>query len=257
MDQAHEAIFEATGTSLDEKQDNKGYEFMWFVDTAAGLAILLNAVHIGAQANCATHSDGPCLSAEGMAAVDASFTVLFAMELLIRRRQVPSWRSFFWTHEDASWHCFDTVVVGLSIASLYLQQNAEDDGQGGFFSMFRLLRVTRLARVVRFFRVFKQLTVMLLSLIDGMKTLVWAACLLLLILFIVACLLIFVNEDLISSLHDTPFAVLFESLPVLLSSHSLGSSSHCQCCYRADLRLASHQASFNRICKLSYIFLIF
>jgi hypothetical protein len=151
-----------------------------------------------------------------MAAVDASFTVLFAMELLIRRRQVPSWRSFFWTHEDASWHCFDTVVVGLSFASIYLQQNAADDGQGGFFSMFRLLRVTRLARVVRFFRVFKQLTVMLLSLIDGMKTLVWAACLLLLILFIVACLLIFVNEDLISSLHDTPFAVLFESLPMVM-----------------------------------------
>jgi hypothetical protein len=52
---------------------------------------------------------------------------------------------------------------------------------------------------------------MLLSLLDGMKTLIWAAALLFLILFMIATLLIFTQEELIMELDDT-FGSLFSSL---------------------------------------------
>merc|ERR1719379_3096451 len=149
-----------------------------------------------------------------MNAIDLVFALGFALELAIRRRLTTSWGSFYCTHEDAHWHVFDTVVVGLALVSFIIQESGiVDDGGGTFFSLFRLLRVTRLARVARFFRVFKQLTVMLLSLLDGMKTVVWAALLLFLLMYMIAVLLIFTNEDLIRSLESTPYAPLFTSLP--------------------------------------------
>jgi hypothetical protein len=217
-DQVFEAVCESTGIALRESIDKKGYEKIWFVDTASGIAILLNAMHIGGQANCAIHAEPCYMSAETMKFVDAIFAVGFAVELLIRRRLVASsWRSFFLTHEDANWHVFDTVVVGFSAFSVLFEESGiAEEGAGGFFSLFRLLRVTRLARVVRFFRVFKQLTVMLLSLLDGMKTVVWAALLLFLLMYMIAVLLIFTNEDLIRSLESTPYAPLFKSLPMIM-----------------------------------------
>jgi hypothetical protein len=57
---------------------------------------------------------------------------------------------------------------------------------------------------------------MLLSLLDGMKTVVWAALLLFLLMYMIAVLLIFTNEDLIRSLESTPHAPLFKSLPMIM-----------------------------------------
>jgi hypothetical protein len=217
-DQVFQSILEATGVDVNEKHEKKKCEIISFVDTASGIAILLNALHIGGQANCAMKEKNSCyMSTEMMNLVDLLFALGFALELVIRRRLIASWSSFFCTHEDANWHVFDTVVVGLSIFSYFLQESGVgEEGGGGFFSLFRLLRVTRLARVARFFRVFKQLTVMLMSLFDGMKTLVWAAMLLILILYMIAILLVFTNEELIHSLDGTPFARLVDSLPMVM-----------------------------------------
>ena len=57
---------------------------------------------------------------------------------------------------------------------------------------------------------------MLMSLFDGMKTLVWAAMLLILILYMLAILVVFTNEELIHSLRDTPHSKLVESLPMVM-----------------------------------------
>jgi hypothetical protein len=158
------------------------------------------------------------MSPEMMNIIDLGFALGFAGELGIRRSLTKSWGSFYCTHEDASWHLFDTVVVGSSLFSFILSQSVSDDEEGGgaVFSLFRLLRILRLARVARFFRVFKQLTIMLMSLFDGMKTLVWAAMLLILILYMLAILVVFTNEELIHSLRDTPHSKLVESLPMVM-----------------------------------------
>ena len=158
------------------------------------------------------------MSVEMMNTIDLVFALGFTFELIIRRGFAGSWSTFFCTHEDASWHIFDSVVVGLSLVSFVIAAIGADDGGSGLFSLFRLLRVLRLARVARFFRIFKQLTVMLMSLFDGMKTLVWAAVLLILILYMLAVLVVFTNEEVILSLGDTPFAGLVESLPGLNDS---------------------------------------
>jgi hypothetical protein len=216
-DQVFQSILQTTGVDLNERRHEKTRcEVMWFVDAGSGAAIMLNALHIGGQANCAM-KNACYISPASMNYVDAFFAVGFALELVIRRRFTSSWRSFFWSHPDAHWHIFDTIVVSLSLFSFLLQESgAGDDGGGTLFSLFRLLRVTRLARVARFFRVFKQLTVMLLSLLDGMKTLVWAAMLLLLILYMIAILLVFTSEDLILSLEGTQFTELTDSLPMVM-----------------------------------------
>merc|ERR1719247_841662 len=57
---------------------------------------------------------------------------------------------------------------------------------------------------------------MLMSLFDGMKTLLWATFLLILILYMIAILLVFTNEELIHSLQSTPFGTLVESLPMVM-----------------------------------------
>jgi hypothetical protein len=217
-DQMRRSILSTTGVDLDEKKkhENKKCEIIGIVDSCSGIAIMLNAVHIGGQANCAM-SASCYTSVEMMNVIDLVFALGFALELAIRRRLTTSWGSFYCTHEDAHWHVFDTVVVSLALVSFIIQESGlVDDGSGTFFSLFRLLRITRLARVARFFRVFKQLTVMLMSLFDGMKTLLWAAFLLILILYMIAILLIFMSEDLIHSLQSSPFGTLVESLPMVM-----------------------------------------
>jgi hypothetical protein len=215
-DQVMQSILESTGADLNENHETTKCDLLGFVDSCSGVAILLNALHIGGQANCAMTSNPCYMSVEMMNTIDLVFALGFTFELIIRRGFAGSWSTFFWTHEDASWHIFDSVVVGLSLVSFVIAAIGADDGGSGLFSLFRLLRVLRLARVARFFRIFKQLTVMLMSLFDGMKTLVWAAMLLSLILYMIAILVVFTNEELIYSLRDTSFAGLVESLPMVM-----------------------------------------
>jgi hypothetical protein len=108
-DQVLKTILETTGADLHEGHEKTKCSLIGFVDSASGFAIMLNAAHIGGQANCVIGKS--CyMSAEMMNTVDLVFALGFLLELIIRRRLTTSWKEFFWTHEDASWHTFDTVV---------------------------------------------------------------------------------------------------------------------------------------------------
>ena len=86
------AILDVTGVDVNADESFE-YSAELNLDMVAGIAIVLNAVHIGAQANCATrfpelYTDWPCMSAETASTVDALFAVVFLVELAIRRKQV-------------------------------------------------------------------------------------------------------------------------------------------------------------------------
>ena len=91
------AILDVTGVDVNADESFE-YAAAINLDMMAGIAIVLNAVHIGAQANCATRFDGPCMSAETASTVDAVFAVIFLIELAIRRKSVvwvPNLSSIF------------------------------------------------------------------------------------------------------------------------------------------------------------------
>ena len=101
-DQMRRSILSTTGVDLDEKKkhESKKCEIIGIVDSCSGFAIMLNAVHIGGQANCAM-SASCYTSVEMMNVIDLVFALGFALELAIRRRLTTSWGSFYCTHEDA------------------------------------------------------------------------------------------------------------------------------------------------------------
>ena len=71
------------------------------------------------------------MSVEMMNTIDLVFALGFTFELIIRRGFAGSWSTFFWTHEDSSWHIFDSVVVGLSLVSFVIAAIGADDGGSG------------------------------------------------------------------------------------------------------------------------------
>ena len=66
---------------------------------------------------------------------------------------------------------------------------------GANLTFLRILRVARLVRLVRLFTIFKPLTVLFLALIDGLKTLLWAAVLLVILLLLFALVIVFLDES--------------------------------------------------------------
>jgi hypothetical protein len=93
--------------------------------------------------------------------------------------------------DDALWNWFDLVLAIFAIVSAL----PEKYRIGANLTFLRILRVARLVRLVRLFTIFKPLTVLFLALIDGLKTLLWAAVLLLILLLLFALVIVFLDES--------------------------------------------------------------
>jgi hypothetical protein len=149
--------------------------------------ICINSVVIGMEVQC--HMAGEVTKGEQLAFDVVQFfcSFVFLIELWLR---LYSYRWNFFTNDQWCWNCFDLVLVSFSTIDMILHMifamlGKSFDGAASLSCarILRILRITRIARTVRFIRA---LRVLLLSIIDTLKTVVFALGLTLLIIYFMA-----------------------------------------------------------------------
>jgi len=172
----------------------------------ATLLILTNAILFGIQADYAVQQPSQ-ETPEFFRAANLTFTVLFAIELLMRIC-IQGRYLFVSANPDIKWNVMDAILVLFGLAEEILNRAFTVlKGAPNLSSarILRLLRLVRVARVLRVLRFFSDLRVMILGVLSSLKALMWALILLFFIIYITAvCILQFVGEYLANNPDDFP-----------------------------------------------------
>lgn len=110
------------------------------------------------------------------------FTLVFIVELLLRLFAERT--QFFYDR----WNVFDFALVLISCLDTFIIGQIENDSvrSFGFLNILRGLRLLRLARIVRLLKFFRTLWMLIIGVLDAMRTLVWAWVLITVIIFVFA-----------------------------------------------------------------------
>jgi len=177
-------------TSIREFVDDPRFEIFM---TAA---IFTNALLIGVQTNVAA-TDPANQDHIYFVVVNFLYTSLFTLEMVLKILSRGP-RSFF-CRKDVSWNLLDAFIVSTSIVEVVLDLAArsrsnsnEDQGIAGTSSQFRILRMLRVTRLIRGIRVLRlvrfirALRTLVHQIVSTVKSLVWALCLLVMIIYLFA-----------------------------------------------------------------------
>lgn len=164
-------------------------------DYLVTLVIITNSCVIGLQTDHMARNVEDDQTPFAFRVLDNLFCTIFCLELLLR----------FWAHGvspllfGASWRwtIFDTLVLLAQVVQIAQEsivanssdpRNLDGDGMLSFMQVLRVLRLLRILRVLRLIRFLEDLRAYLSSIVSSMKSLFWAAVLLLLMLYCVAIL---------------------------------------------------------------------
>jgi len=185
-----------------------------FLDLIVATVILLNAIQMGVSAD--VHWDGMWL-------VEISFTTFFTLEILIKLYLSGPLNCF--CKGEWRWNIFDAILVVCGITeSIVFELFAQDAGNNlrkvSVIRMLRLARITRVVRLLRF-RLCRELMVMLMRVLNGVRTLFWAFVLLIFVIYVLAIALRY-NVTVPTPVETAPgtsltsgdeFEILFSSVP--------------------------------------------
>eukprot|EP00928_Gymnodinium_smaydae_P077652 TRINITY_DN61040_c0_g1_i1.p1 TRINITY_DN61040_c0_g1~~TRINITY_DN61040_c0_g1_i1.p1 ORF type:complete len:720 (-),score=93.52 TRINITY_DN61040_c0_g1_i1:285-2444(-) len=152
------------------------------LEVVPAIVIVLNAVVLGLSQDYATeHIIWNIL--------EICFVVFYTVELFVKLH-VFGCKRFF--HNDITWdywNCFDLVCLVASLVDLSVTiaiELSEQSQDANAFMLLKIFRVGRLARLVRTINnpVFAELKIMLLGVLAGLRTLLWAFVLLVLMVYI-------------------------------------------------------------------------
>ncbi|CAE8656285.1 unnamed protein product [Polarella glacialis] len=176
-------------------------------DYCISLVLVLNAVSIGVQAERqATLGSTP----EGNAyfqAIEGSFGVIFAIELGLRV-YVNGFKHFFFGKAMCE-HLFDFVLVFLQLVDIIVTLSISSEAGFNSLGFLRILRLFRLARMVRLVRLVPELRSMVYLISASLSAFVWAAVLMLLIMYCLAVYFTIVASEADVSDSEEHFAQLY------------------------------------------------
>ncbi|CAK0875049.1 unnamed protein product [Prorocentrum cordatum] len=192
-------------------------------DTVIGLIIVLNSLMLGVEIQC--DLDGNAACTQRAHDLEHIFLSIFTVELVIRVL-ADGWNNF-----RSRWFLFDLSLVMMGVFSTWvvhpIVENTSDDAPGRLLLdivskvlVMRILRLTRLVRALRIFEQFQEMWKLANGLLRSFRTVMSACIMILLTVFVFACLgveLIF--QD--SSLMGDPVTAEviqdhFRSLPVAM-----------------------------------------
>eukprot|EP00746_Dinoflagellata_sp_MGD_P040997 gnl/MRDRNA2_/MRDRNA2_19900_c0_seq1.p1 gnl/MRDRNA2_/MRDRNA2_19900_c0~~gnl/MRDRNA2_/MRDRNA2_19900_c0_seq1.p1 ORF type:complete len:706 (-),score=132.24 gnl/MRDRNA2_/MRDRNA2_19900_c0_seq1:160-2277(-) len=148
------------------------------MDIVVGTAILVNAVTIGLEVD---------YDLSGLKVAEYCFCGVFTGEIVLKLRKYGALRYFFGA--DMQWNLLDVFIVGMAWLDMMLTVTSSSSNDLSKFTLIRLIRIGRLARLIRLMSMFKQLTLMVVGLVGGLRTLFWAIVLLAVMMYAVAVLL--------------------------------------------------------------------
>lgn len=161
-----------------------------YFDAFFAAVVLLNAIYIGIEVEVEIRNPNQVYAA--MAVLQTGFTVLFAIELIVRL--CAGGLRIFWG-EDYMWCLLDLFIVLTSTweIMMVLLQGELAAGPMGVTSLkalriIRLTRVFKTAQVMRIFRFVIPLRTLVRSIMHTLKALIWALLLLFLVVYVFAVL---------------------------------------------------------------------
>lgn len=148
----------------------------------SSLMIAANGVYLGIQTD---YREGGREDDAMWYAVDIMFSLSFLAELFLR---ISVERCSFLLD---GWNIFDTVVVlSTCVDTFVLEHGISDEAvDGRHINLIAMLRVARCARLLRLLRFLKELWLLVIGLLDAMRSLVWAWTLIGLIIYVFAILM--------------------------------------------------------------------
>lgn len=174
-------------TSEDDEDGRPWYKMVSesnMFDQFAATLLLANACFIGFEVEL--RGQGQATDDLNYLIADIAFCLLFGGELIFRILGA-GWYNFYF---DVAWQWawFDTAVVCSQVFELLLTFASRTSGEmANFLALGRLARVVRIVRVVRVVRVlrfFRSFRILLTMIFGTLKNGVWAALLLILIMYI-------------------------------------------------------------------------
>lgn len=145
------------------------------------IVILMNSVFIGYTSDYATKN----LLEPTTAFIDfmeLSFTLFYTFELMLRMIAL-GW--FFFFTPDWKWNLFDATLVLIGIVDQIIQLVFPDSsGNAAHMRVARLPKMFRLIRVFRIVRMLRKLRIILNSMVECMKAMVWSIVLIILVTYV-------------------------------------------------------------------------
>mmetsp|Transcript_49487 Transcript_49487/g.115752 ORF Transcript_49487/g.115752 Transcript_49487/m.115752 type:complete len:747 (+) Transcript_49487:94-2334(+) len=139
-----------------------------------GVLVVLNALALGLEVDCAVNPCDPNFTPALFNAVDGTFCLFFVCEISLRLHAYG--RSYF-SRRDWQWNIFDFFMVCVQLVDQARYWLNADSWVGTNFILGRTLRLIRLVRVARIYRVirlFKELHVIVSSMASAAGSLVWS-----------------------------------------------------------------------------------
>eukprot|EP00930_Biecheleria_cincta_P034043 TRINITY_DN23566_c1_g1_i1.p1 TRINITY_DN23566_c1_g1~~TRINITY_DN23566_c1_g1_i1.p1 ORF type:complete len:530 (-),score=101.60 TRINITY_DN23566_c1_g1_i1:264-1853(-) len=186
--QANKIFHQQLRETMLEKIEPKRYRGLvnTSFDIISVFMILLNTLAIGMQ----TEEVGNKLFWD---VAEVVFFMFYLLELVVKAR-ISGVRNCIWKGTDGRWNRFDLLLVGLSGIDLLISYAVRGSSQLQILKVLRLLRLARLVRVMRF-RMFRELKVMVFGLFSGLRSLVWAVFLLLLLIYVGGIVAVSISEE--------------------------------------------------------------
>lgn len=153
-------------------------------ESFTGAVIGLNSLFIGytSQHNIEQWEDP---NNDFIATTELLFTAFYTMELLSK---MLVHRLFFFFNKDNAWNIFDTILVAQGLYDLVMSMLVGEDDTPNllFLRLLRLFKLVKIFRMLRVMRFFTELRVILFSVIQSMRSLMWAGFMLIIIEYIFA-----------------------------------------------------------------------
>lgn len=169
----------------------------WFDSLAAGI-LIVNAFFIGLQVQYAAANktdEYPWI----YTTIDCFFCICFLAELVVRIGAVGSLLRYFCNPYDWTWNWFDFMTILFSLIETSLALTTQGSGRAFVgLQVVRVLRVLRMVRVVRIIRVmrfFRSLRILIAAIFGTMKSGIWTAILLIMIVYLFALLFCYAVAD--------------------------------------------------------------
>lgn len=112
-------------------------------------------------------------------AMESTFGIVFFVELVLRL-YINTLRQFF----SDGWNIFDFLLVSLACFDTFVMSHISHGNGLNVVGAMRILRLARVARIFRLLRFFKELWLLVIGVLDAMRTLVWAWILIALLIYI-------------------------------------------------------------------------
>jgi voltage-gated sodium channel len=143
-----------------------------------GFVILLNSMMLGIEVD---YGRGNALEDRLIYFIfDFLFFVVFSGEILLRIKHLG------WDYFLDSWNFFDYILVVLNCADLAISLSSDGSGGLKIASAIRIIRLLRIVRNIKGLKLFYGLWIIIQGMLDSLRTMLWVAMLLLIIVYCLA-----------------------------------------------------------------------